>query len=118
MLTNVQVDPSYLPELMARASRTVADLLGKPESYVMVILESGRDLLFGGSAEPAAYLELKSLNLPESRTPEGSRGLCGPLADTPAVPAERDYIENTAPPPQRPSRERHHALSARRSRSS
>ena len=29
----------------------VADLLGKPESYVMVILESGRDLLFAGTPD-------------------------------------------------------------------
>ena len=49
LLTNVEIDPASRPALMARASRTVAKLLGKPESYVMVILESGRDLLFGGT---------------------------------------------------------------------
>ena len=98
LLTNVEIDPASRPALMARASRTVAKLLGKPESYVMVILESGRDLLFGGTVDPAAYLELKSLNLPEARTPEFSRALCTLLADTLAIPPERVYIEFAAPP--------------------
>ena len=75
LLTNVEIAADSRPELMARTSRTVAELLGKPESYVMVILESGRDLLFAGTADPAAYLELKNLGLPESRTPEFSRPL-------------------------------------------
>ena len=98
LLTNVAIAPASRPELLARASRTVADLLGKPESYVMVILESGRDLLFAGTADPAAYLELKSLGLPESRTPEFSRALCGLLAETLAIPPQRVYIEFAAPP--------------------
>lgn len=98
LLTNVEVALESRPDLLARASRMVAELLGKPESYVLVILESGRDLLFGGTADPAAYLELKSLNLPESRTPEFSRALCTLLAETLAIPPERIYIEFAAPP--------------------
>lgn len=98
LLTNVEIAPDSRPELLSRASRTVAELLGKPESYVMVILEAGRDLLFAGTPDPAAYLELKSLGLPESRTAEFSRVLCGLLAETLAIPPERIYIEFSAPP--------------------
>lgn len=98
LLTNVEIAPESRPELLSRASRTVAELLGKPESYVMVILEGGRDLLFAGTSDPAAYLELKSLGLPESRTPEFSRALCGLLAENLAIPPERIYIEFSAPP--------------------
>lgn len=98
LLTNVEIIPESRPALMARVSRAVAEILGKPESYVMVILESGRDLIFAGTADPAAYLELKSLGLPESRTPAFSHALCTLLADTLGLPPARVYIEFTAPP--------------------
>ncbi len=46
--TNAQVPAEGRAGLLARASRTVAEMLDKPESYVMVLLEDGRDLLFAG----------------------------------------------------------------------
>ncbi|HSQ06504.1 MAG TPA: phenylpyruvate tautomerase MIF-related protein [Chromatiaceae bacterium] len=98
ILTNAQVFPEDRPALLAQASRTVAELLGKPESYVMVILEDGRDLLFAGTRAPAAYLELKSLGLPETRTGAYSRALCDLLATALGIPADRIYIEFSAPP--------------------
>jgi phenylpyruvate tautomerase len=98
ILTNVRVSPEDRPNLLARASRTVATMLHKPESYVLAIIEDQRDLLFGGSPDPAAYLELKSLGLAEARTPEYSKVLCDLLADTLNIPAGRIYIEFAAPP--------------------
>jgi phenylpyruvate tautomerase len=98
ILTNAQVLPEDRPALLARASRTVAELLGKPESYVMVILEDRRDMLFAGTRAPAAYLELKSLGLAETKTADYSCALCDLLAATLGIPAERIYIEFSAPP--------------------
>jgi phenylpyruvate tautomerase len=98
ILTNVQVPPENRPGLLAHASRSIAAMLGKPESYVMVILEDGRDMLFAGTRAPAAYLELKSLGLAETRTAAYSRALCDLLATALGIPAERVYIEFTAPP--------------------
>jgi phenylpyruvate tautomerase PptA (4-oxalocrotonate tautomerase family) len=98
ILTNTTVPAEQRADLLARASRTVAGALGKPESYVMVILEDGRDMVFAGIPAPAAYLELKSLALPETRTAEYSRTLCDLLEETLGIPAERVYIEFAAPP--------------------
>ena len=98
ILTNARVPAEDRVAFLARASHTVAELLGKPESYVMVILEDGRDLIFAGSAAPAAYLEVKSLGLPELKTGSYSRVLCDLLADALEIPAERVYIEFAAPP--------------------
>lgn len=98
ILTNAQVLPEDRPGLLVHASRTVAEMLGKPESYVMVILEDGRDMLFAGTPAPAAYLELKSLGLSETKTAAYSRALCALLAAALGIPAERVYIEFTAPP--------------------
>jgi phenylpyruvate tautomerase len=98
ILTNAQVLLENRPGLLAQTSRTVAEMLGKPESYVMVILEDRRDMLFAGTGAPAAYLELKSLGLSETKTATYSRALCDLLATALGIPAERVYIEFTAPP--------------------
>jgi len=98
ILTNVPVPTEDRPVLLAQASRAVAEMLGKPESYVMVILEDGRDMLFAGTPAPAAYLELKSLGLPEAKAADYSRALCDLLAAALEIPPARVYIEFAAPP--------------------
>lgn len=97
ILTNAQVPANDRAGLLARASRTVAEMLGKPESYVMVIFEDARDMVFAGTSAPTAFLELKSLGLPEGRTAQYSRALCDLLADALSIPAERIYIEFASP---------------------
>ena len=78
-------------------SRLVAELLGKPESYVMVRMQHNPDLIFAGNAEPAALMQLKSLGLPESRTAEFSRALCDFVADAFGIATDRIYIEFSSP---------------------
>jgi phenylpyruvate tautomerase len=83
--------------LLRAASATLAELLGKPESYVMVLLEDVQSLSFGADTAPAAYLELKSLGLPEERTPELSAALCDLIETHLGVPKARIYIEFASP---------------------
>lgn len=98
ILTNVQVPLGDRAPLLARASRTVAEMLDKPESYMMVALEDGRDMRFAGTDGPTAFIELISLGLSEERTAQYSRTLCGLLDDALRVPAERVYIHFSSPP--------------------
>lgn len=81
--------------LLQQTSAKVAEILGKPERYVMVSLEYSPDMLFGGDAAPLAYLELKSIGLPGDRTRELSASLCRLIQDTLEIPEERVYIEFT-----------------------
>jgi phenylpyruvate tautomerase PptA (4-oxalocrotonate tautomerase family) len=91
--TNVAVAPDRRPDLLASASRAVARILGKPERYVMVALEDGTPMLFGGSDAPCLYMELKSIGLPDDRTAEFSRELCKSVGTALGIPADRIYIE-------------------------
>ncbi|HEB95108.1 MAG TPA: hypothetical protein ENI96_01595 [Sedimenticola thiotaurini] len=95
--TNARVDEERRPALLKQLSEAVAAMLGKPESYVMVALESGRDMLFAGDDAPLALLQLKSLGLPESRTGEYSSHLCRLMEEKLGIPPERVYIEFSAP---------------------
>jgi len=91
--TNRPVAGNDRPELLAAASRTVAEALGKPERYVMVALQDAVPMLFAGDDTPLAYLELKSIGLPEACTAELSGVLCDFIAERLDIPAERIYIE-------------------------
>ncbi len=91
--TNQPVEADVGNNLIRKASQQVAGLLGKPERYVMVSLEENPAMLFGGSDEPLAYLELKSIGLPETRTGELSRALAALMNTELGLPADRIYIE-------------------------
>lgn len=92
---NIQTNQAISDEqsLLAEASKLVARELGKPESYVMVILQPPVPMLFAGTDEPLAYLELKSIGLQESQTAGLSAALCQLLNDKLAIPPQRIYIE-------------------------
>ncbi len=91
--TNRDIDARQRQELAVAASKTTADLLGKPENYVMVVIEPATSMLFAGSDEATAYLELKSINLPEDDTTRLSQGLCQLMEQHLGIPAARVYVE-------------------------
>ena len=95
--TNVETAADRRKVLLDAATATVAEQLGKPESYVMVILETNPDMLFAASDAPLAYLELKSLGLPEDATTALSAALCGFMEKHFGVPPGRVYIEFASP---------------------
>lgn len=96
--TNVETEPKRQKVMLEAISATLAEQLGKPERYVMVILKTGQDMLFGADDGPAAYLELKSLGLPEDSTPALSSALCSLMHKHFSIPADRIYIELSSPP--------------------
>lgn len=78
-------------------SSAVADLLGKPEAYVMLKFEHNSSMMFAGNDLPLAHLKLKSLGLDETKTTEFSRQLCKLMETHFEVPPERIYIEFASP---------------------
>ena len=95
--TNADLSSVDRPALLRSASETLASMLGKPERYVMVIVEPTPDMCFGADNAPSAYLELKSLGLPENRTTDFSATLCSLLHERLGVPPGRVYIEFASP---------------------
>ncbi len=91
--TNTAIDEANAASLLAEASKLVSTELGKPENYVMVALEPPQPMLFAGSDAPLAYLELKSIGLPENKTTALSAALCGLIETRLGIPAARIYIE-------------------------
>lgn len=96
--TNADLASIDRPKLLQTTSQAVAEMLGKPERYVMVILEHNPDMCFGGDTAPLAFLELKSLGLPEQRSAEYSATLCDLVQTHLGVDPDRVYIEFASPP--------------------
>ena len=88
--TNVRVKD--VPGCTGKLSGLAAALLDKPEMYVLAVLEPGKSLLFGGTDDPAAYVTLESIRLPEDRTAEFSAAICGFLEQELSIPVNRVYI--------------------------
>ncbi|VAW54007.1 hypothetical protein MNBD_GAMMA05-1636 [hydrothermal vent metagenome] len=93
--TNTTID--NCSAIAEQASKLAADILGKPESYVMVKVSPEQTLLFAGSDAPAAHIKLKSLGLPESNTAEFSEKLCSFLSGQLGIGGSRVYIEFSNP---------------------
>ncbi|MDD5261958.1 MAG: phenylpyruvate tautomerase MIF-related protein [Methylacidiphilales bacterium] len=96
--TNVPVEDSAKSDILRAASRLLAKELGKPESYVMVHLQAGQDLLFAGGGDAAAFVELKSLGLPEDKAPRLSSMICSLLKESLNIDPRRIYIEMSSHP--------------------
>ena len=65
--TNANVADDRQSELLATASKIAAAHLSKPEEYMMVSITPVRRLIFGGSEDPAAFLELRSIGVPDGK---------------------------------------------------
>ncbi len=83
--------------LAKQASKLTAEILGKPESYVMVKIMPEQNLIFAGSDEPAAHVKLKSIGLPETNTAELSAKICDFISTELSINSARIYIEFSSP---------------------
>jgi len=91
--TNVALDQDQVDSLLSQISRKLSQELGKPERYVMVQLVPSANLMFDGNRQPAAYVELKSIGLPETQTQPLAQSVCGVLEQQFGIPPDRVYIE-------------------------
>ena len=96
MTTNMILD--NVAHTVRELSASLAELLGKPEQYVMVALDTEADLIFGGSDAPCLLAEVASLGLTEEASRAITPQLCTMLGAQMKVPPERIYIWYASPP--------------------
>ena len=98
IVTNVEISEPERTVLLRKASQATSEMLGKSERYVMVQLERNRTMILGGTDAPLAYLELKSIGLPEDSTSDFSRALCAVIQNQLGIEPSRIYVEFTDAP--------------------
>ena len=77
--------------LQKEISKKVATLTGKPENYVMTILETNMEMTFAGSKEPCCFIKLKSIGSLEPSSMTNT--LCNLIASKTNIKQNRIYIE-------------------------
>ena len=93
--TSKSMDADRKHNLLKAASKMVATELGKPEDYMMVSMECPISMLFAGTEEPSAFLDLRSIGLPEAKAGELAKLLCGLMESQTGVRADRTYVTFT-----------------------
>ncbi|CAM6111000.1 unnamed protein product [Calypogeia fissa] len=92
--TNVPLDGVVTSDILKDASKAIARILGKPESYVLIILRGSIPMSFGGSEEPAAYGELISIGgMSATSNKKVSAAISEILESKLSVPPSRFYIK-------------------------
>jgi len=91
--TNVNLDADKTPQLMKDLSQLLAAETGKPERYVMIEIKGDRQMIFGGSTDPVAYVECKSIGLSTTQVKALSKSINQLLHDELQLAIDRVYIE-------------------------
>jgi phenylpyruvate tautomerase len=91
-MINLKCSQEIPDGLLGELSAVVAETIGKPEQYVMVV-SSKADVMMSGTAGDAVYAEVKSLGgLSRVVNHEITMKLCILFNDHLGIPADRIYI--------------------------
>ncbi len=91
--TNQPLDEENHDELLKKTSAFVADLIGKPEKWVMVSIKPDTAMIYNGDKSPLAFVQLKSIGLPTDRCGAFSSAICDFLQKEFNIPPDRIYID-------------------------
>jgi phenylpyruvate tautomerase len=90
--TNKRLDENEQSRLLADASKILATTLSKPEKYVMVAWAPAPNMIFDGRPDGAAFLELRSIGIPESGREKIPRALAKCMAEHLGISVDRVYL--------------------------
>ena len=97
--TSAALDDGQTAELMRDLSAAVAGALGKPESYMMVVVDGGASMLFAAADAPAAFADVRSVG---GISPDQARAISARvseiLSQKAGVSADRTYLNFTGVP--------------------
>ncbi len=89
---SIEVPQDKQQELLTKLSKSVAAALSKPESYMMVLFEPQISMLMGGKADPAAFVEVRSVgSISEDQARQLSNTVSQTLDETLKIQAARVY---------------------------
>jgi len=90
--TNKQLSAERKQHVMKDLTALLAKDLNKPGRVIMINCRDNQDLMFGGSSDPLAFIELRSINLPEDQTVRLSQSLSSFIKNNLDIPEDRLFI--------------------------
>ena len=90
--TNRVLPDEKQTELLGAALKIVATQLGKPESYVMVSFAPAVRMTYAGEESPTAFLELRSIGIPDLKRNSLSSALTDLVARNCEIKPDRIFV--------------------------
>lgn len=90
---NFQIKEKETAVLQDRLAAIIENVLQKPKKYIMVIVDDRKPIRFGGSDDPALYIEVKSVGLPGETPALLSREICSAASEMFPLSPDRIYLE-------------------------
>lgn len=89
--TDKSITEEQKNETLKAMHQLVADELGKPDRFIMTGLQDQVALHFGVADTPAAFVEFKSIGLPDTK--KLSAAICDMIDEKLEIAPDRVYIE-------------------------
>ena len=89
--TNQPIADEAATSLLSALTNLASEQLNKPKEYVQVLIHPSAAMSFAGTAEPTAWVEVRSLGLPEGSPQRLTEGLCRILKDELDIPPARVF---------------------------
>ena len=83
-------EPRDTEELLRELSREISALTGKPEQFVMAILQHSVPMAFAGNTDPCCYVEVKSIGSINQQNI--SKSICRLIEERLGISGKRTYI--------------------------
>ena len=90
---NFELEKTKAETLSEHLSSIIEEVLHKPKTYIMIILNEPEAIRFGESDDPALFIEVKSIGLPGDSPAQLSRKICDTASELLSVLPERVYLE-------------------------
>lgn len=87
------MDAPTTADMLEKSSAFISKMLGKPETYVMVSIQSDTPMMFGGDTRPLAFISLKSIGLPAGQCSEFSTRICNFIEAEMDISPDRIFID-------------------------
>jgi len=91
--TNLPLSRKAERTILRTASALVAQELRKPEAFVMIAVRANQPMLFAGTDDPVAFLELKAIALPVKKVKSLSESLASLVEEHLGIPPSRVYVK-------------------------
>jgi len=91
--TNQELSSTQKQKVLLKLSKEIAAELGKPEAYFMTAFEFVPEMTLGGSFDPLAFVQLKSIGLSEALAKKLSSAICDVIKSELSILGSRVYIE-------------------------
>lgn len=91
--TNQLLSQEQTAVLMNDATDMLCRVLDKPKTYMMVHVDSGCSLMFNGSTDPFAFLQLRLFAVPEGDASKLISGISEFIEKFLEVKPDRQYIQ-------------------------